>query len=136
MAENLLGYSIEFIFSYGTPKKKAIHIRGGVVIGEKTFIGRDVYFDELTTDSIRVGKNCTITAGTKILCHFFNTKDRCFYQGNVTIGDNVFIGMNTLIIKPVSIGNNSIIGAGSVVTQDIPENVIAAGNPCKIIKKI
>ena len=51
----------------------------------------------------------------------------------VVISDNVFIGMNVMILKGVTIGCNSIIGAGSIVTKDIPENVIAAGVPAKII---
>ena len=54
----------------------------------------------------------------------------------VLINKNVWIGLNTIILKGVSIGENSVIGAGSVVTKDIPANCIAAGNPCKIIKTI
>lgn len=52
----------------------------------------------------------------------------------VIIGNNVWIGMNSIILKGVRIGDNTIIGAGSVVTKDIPSNVIAAGNPC-VVKK-
>jgi acetyltransferase-like isoleucine patch superfamily enzyme len=54
----------------------------------------------------------------------------------VTIHENVFIGMNSLIMKGVVIGANSIIGAGSVVTKSIPANVIAAGNPCRVVKPL
>jgi len=54
----------------------------------------------------------------------------------ININDDVFIGMNCLILKGVTIGQNSIIGAGSVVSRDIPPGVIAAGNPAKIIKSI
>lgn len=54
----------------------------------------------------------------------------------VTIGDNVWLGGNTVILPGVTIGNNVVIGAGSVVTKDIPDNVIAAGNPCRIIRSI
>jgi maltose O-acetyltransferase len=54
----------------------------------------------------------------------------------VTIGDNVWIGGNAVINPGVVIGNNSIIGSGSVVTKNIPENVIAAGNPCKVLRNI
>ncbi len=56
--------------------------------------------------------------------------------GKVTIGDNVWIGGNACIMPGVTIGNNVVIGAGSVVTKDIPDNVIAAGNPCKIIRTV
>lgn len=54
----------------------------------------------------------------------------------VTIGDNVWIGGNTVINPGVTIGSNVVIGSGSVVTKDIPDSVIAAGNPCKVIRMI
>lgn len=54
----------------------------------------------------------------------------------IYIGNNVFIGMNCMIMKGVTIGDNAIIGAGSIVTKDIPANCVAVGNPCKIIRKI
>lgn len=54
----------------------------------------------------------------------------------VEIGDNVWIGGNVVICPGVHIGNNAVIGAGSVVTKNIPENVIAAGNPCRVIRQI
>ena len=54
----------------------------------------------------------------------------------VKIGNNVWIGSNAVILPGVTIGYNSVIGAGSVVTHDIPENVIAVGNPCRVLRKI
>ena len=54
----------------------------------------------------------------------------------VTIGDNVWIGGNAVILPGVTIGNNAVIGAGSIVAKDIPDNVIATGNPCRIIREI
>ena len=54
----------------------------------------------------------------------------------ITIGNNVWIGGNATILPGVNIGDNSVIGAGSVVTKDIPSNVLAVGNPCRIIKKL
>ena len=58
------------------------------------------------------------------------------YCDTVRIGDNVWVGGNSTICPGVTIGENSVIGAGSVVTKDIPANVIAAGNPCKVIREI
>lgn len=54
----------------------------------------------------------------------------------VTIGDNVWIGGSVVINPDIKIGNNVVIGSGSVVTKDIPDNVVAVGNPCKVIRKI
>ncbi len=54
----------------------------------------------------------------------------------ITIGDNVWIGGNVVILPGVTIGNNVVIGAGSIVAKDIPDNVVAYGNPCKVMKNI
>lgn len=54
----------------------------------------------------------------------------------VTIGNNVWLGGNTVVLPGITIGDNVVIGAGSVVTKDIPSNVIAAGNPCRVIRQI
>ena len=58
------------------------------------------------------------------------------YGISITIGNNVWIGGNAVINPGVKIGNNVVIGAGSVVTKDIPDNVIAVGNPCRVIREI
>ncbi len=58
------------------------------------------------------------------------------YGIGITIGDNVWIGGNSVILPGVHIGSNTVIGAGSVVTKDIPDWVVAGGNPCKVIRKI
>lgn len=58
------------------------------------------------------------------------------YALPITVGDNVWIGGMVTVLPGVKIGSGSVIGAGSVVTHDIPENVVAAGNPCRVIRKI
>lgn len=58
------------------------------------------------------------------------------YGLDVTIGDSVWIGGNTVILPGVTIGNNVVIGAGSVVGKDLPDNVVAVGNPCRIVREI
>jgi acetyltransferase-like isoleucine patch superfamily enzyme len=58
------------------------------------------------------------------------------YGRPVTIGNNVWVGGNTVILPGVTIGDNTVIGAGSVVTKSIPANVLAAGNPCKVLRPI
>lgn len=90
---------------------------------------------------VRIGDNCQMapnvaiyTAGHPV--HPVSRNSMYEYGIEVTIGDNVWIGGNTVILPGVHIGSNTVIGAGSVVTKDIPDWVIAAGNPCKVIRKI
>lgn len=112
---------------------------GGVQIESpmSTFIGYNVLFDDLFPENISIGKKTIITDGTKILAHFVDASFDDFdhmYKGKVEIGENVFIGMNTVIVKPVNIGDGSIIGANSVITKDIPPYTIWGGNPAKFLK--
>ena len=58
------------------------------------------------------------------------------YNKDVRIGNNVWIGAGAVIVPGVTIGDNSVIGAGSIVTKDIPANVVAVGNPCKVLREI
>ncbi len=58
------------------------------------------------------------------------------YSFPVTIGNNVWIGSNVVVMPGVTIGDNTVIGAGSVVTKDIPANVVAFGNPCRVVREI
>lgn len=108
---------------------------GGVNIMGEVFIGANVTFDGIHPELIKIGNGTLITTGTCILSHFYSVSDSKFYLGEVKIGENVFIGMNTLIVNAVNIGNNAVIGAGSVVICDIPANEVWAGNPAKFIKK-
>lgn len=108
--------------------------KAGIKIGRNVFIGENVFFDELNLSGITIGDNSFVTRDVKVLSHFLNTKKFIFENGDVKIGENVFIGVGTIIAKPVKIGSNVIIGAGSIIVTDIPENCIAAGNPCKMIK--
>jgi acetyltransferase-like isoleucine patch superfamily enzyme len=57
-------------------------------------------------------------------------------DGDVVIGNNVYLGVNSVILRNVTIGSNSVIGAGSIVISDIPSNVVAVGNPARVIKVI
>lgn len=90
---------------------------------------------------VKIGDNCQLapnvsifTAGHPVHPAARNTMYE--YGIEVTIGDNVWVGGNTVILPGVHIGSNTVIGAGSVVTKDIPDWVIAGGNPCKVIRKI
>lgn len=86
-------------------------------------------------DNVFIAPNCVFTTAG----HAIDATQR--NQGleialPITIGNNVWIGANVSVLPGVSIGNNTIIGAGSVVNKDIPDNVVAAGNPCKVIREI
>lgn len=90
---------------------------------------------------VTIGDNCQMapnvaiyTAGHPV--HPVSRNSAYEYGIEVTIGDNVWIGGNTVILPGVHIGSNTVIGAGSVVTKDIPDWVVAAGNPCKVIRQI
>lgn len=119
---------------------------GGVNIlnPRKTEIGTQVVFDTMVPENITIEEGVIISTGSKIISHFMDphkmtAEDRLanrYPAGKVLIKKNAYIGMNTLIIKPVTIGENSIIGAGSVVTHDIPDNEIWAGNPARCIGKL
>lgn len=73
--------------------------------------------------------------GVKIVTHFMNPTTGNYDRGKVYIGKRVYVGMNTLIVKPVSIGDDAIVGAGSIVTRDIPAGEVWAGNPARFIKR-
>lgn len=84
---------------------------------------------------VMIGPNVGIyTAGHPI--DFELREQELEYAFPVTIGDHVWIGGNVCIMPDVTIGNNVVIGAGSVVTKNIPDNVIAVGNPCKVLREI
>lgn len=86
-------------------------------------------------DNVWIGSNVSLyTAGHPIHPETRNTQIE--YGRPITIGDNVWIGGNVVINPAVSIGSNTVIGSGSVVTKDIPDWVVAAGNPCRVIRKI
>lgn len=113
--------------------------------GKRIEVGRNFFANYnctlLDVARIRIGDNCQMapnvaiyTAGHPVHPATRNTGYE--YGKEVTIGDNVWLGGNTVICPGVKIGSNVVIGAGSVVTKDIPNWCIAAGNPCKVIRSI
>ena len=87
---------------------------------------------------ISIGDNVTMAPRVHILCHDASTKQFLGYTkiGRVNIGNNVFIGAESVVLPGVTIGNNVIIGANSTVTKSIPDNMVAAGTPAKIISSL
>jgi maltose O-acetyltransferase len=95
----------------------------------------------LDVAKVVIGDNCQMAPNVAIYTAGHpvhpDTRNTAYEYGiGVTIGDNVWIGGNTVICPGVHIGSNTVIGAGSVVTKDIPDWVIAAGNPCRVIRSI
>ena len=113
--------------------------------GKNVHFGRGVYAnfnltlvddcDIFIGDNVMIGPNVTISAGTHPICPELRKKQAQF-NIPINIGKNVWIGANSVILPGVNIGENSVIGAGSVVTRDIPSNVVAVGNPCKVLRQI
>ena len=113
--------------------------------GKQISVGKRFFanFNLTVLDEARVtiGDDCFIGPNVSIYtaCHSTDPVERNTrreWAEPVTIGDNVWIGGSVTILPGVTIGSNVTIGAGSVVVKDIPDNVVAVGNPCKVIKKI
>lgn len=109
---------------------------GGVNVKGTCWIYKDVVFDSVAPELITIENGATITQGTIILTHYLDPclPGRHFRMGEVHIEEDAFIGCNTIICNSVTIGKGSIVGAGSVVTKDIPPYQCWAGNPAKYIK--
>ena len=102
-------------------------------MGEGIHIGANVTFGTFSNKLFEIGSHVTITMNTVLLTHYLKPhEDGClsWYTGKLKIGSHVFIGANTVIARPVTIGNNVVIAAGSVVTRNIPDNCLVGGT-CK-----
>lgn len=113
--------------------------------GSNIEVGRNCFINYnctiLDNGKVRMGENCLLAPSVSIYTagHAMHPESRSLgyeYGFDVTIGDNVWIGGNTVICPGVTIGSNVVIGAGSVVTRDIPDWTFAAGNPCRVIREI
>ncbi len=122
-------------------------LNGCIEIGDNTMLNGVAV---TAYKKVSIGKNCQIASNTIISDTDFHPTNwqvremevlgnkidhKEVGKAEVTIGNNVWIGWGVIILKGVKIGNNSIVAAGAVVTSEVPENVIVAGNPAKIIKR-
>jgi acetyltransferase-like isoleucine patch superfamily enzyme len=116
------------------------HILGKVKIGKNTWIGPFTLLDG-SGGEIKIGSYCSISSGVQIYSHdtvkWSLTGGKAeFEKGNVSIGDNCYIGPNVIISKGVKIGKGCIIGANSFVNRNIPQNSIVFGVPAKKVGKV
>ena len=144
-----IGENVKIYGSKNITVGKNIVIYDNVYLDADKFIeiGDYTHIDVFTTiyghGGVRIGKMCAIAAGVRIYSqtnrYNFDPRLPIIKQprkyAEVIIGDDVWIGANAVILPGVRIGDHSIIGAGAVVTKDIPENSIAVGVPAKVIKR-
>ncbi len=125
-------------------EKRAEYLRGGgVKIGSNSEIypnvsfGSEPYLIELG-DNVRIASNCVLTThdgGLWVLRNNGKLPNSDKF-GKIKVGNNVHIGINTIIMPGVTIGDNVVIGAGAVVTKDLPSNSVAVGVPARVIETI
>ena len=136
----------------GSKLQNKVTVSGNVIIGEYTTISGPNTFIYSRINAIKIGNYCSIAPGVYIqeFYHDYNRpssyyiyrnifneniQNDIYSKGQITIEDDVWIGANTIILSGITIGRGAVIGAGSVITKDIPQYTIAAGNPCRIIKQ-
>lgn len=112
---------------------KNVHFGNGVYANFNLTMVDDC--DIFVGNNVLFGPNVTVSAGTHPIHPELRSK-QAQYNIPIHIGNNVWIGANSVILPGVNIGDNSVIGAGSVVTKDIPSNVVAVGNPCRLLREI
>ena len=110
-----------------------------IEIGEKFYSNHNLVILDVNKvkfgENVLIGPNCSFYTATHPLEAELRNKG-LEYGKLIEVGNNVWIGGNVTVLPGVKIGDNSVIGAGSVVTKDIPEGVLAVGNPCRVVKNI
>lgn len=127
------GYSRQYIY-----KMIGVKLHYGFNEKKRIFIGENVKIDAIHPELIEIGNATTLATGCVILTHYIDTDVPApkyeWKYGKVIIGKDCFIGANSIICKPVTIGDHSIIAAGSIVTKDVPPGSIWGGNPARGLK--
>lgn len=135
------GHIFQYIESKGLIPQTIIHSTAFVAYNAQMGRGCQILAQSSVCAKATVGDSVIINTGAivdheSVIGDFVHIAPGATICGSVSIGKNTFIGANATVLPRITIGENSIIGAGSVVTKDIPKNVIAFGNPTKIIKTI
>lgn len=113
-------------------------VKLGLKIGKNSYILDGAFLDPSHCFLISIGDNCVLCPNVRLIAHDASTKNILGYSkiGRIQIRDNCFIGDSAIVLPDVAIGPGSIVGAGSVVTRDVPPDVIVAGNPARVISKV
>jgi len=148
--ENKIKYLIKrtlnhflLILAYSIPVNSLrvlFHRMRGVKIGKHVFIGLHVIIDRSYPDYVELEDGVMLAGGNHLLAHsrapeFFKGK-LLSYVAPIKIKKNAWIGINAIILPGVTIGEGSVVTAGSVVSEDVPDNVVVRGNPAVIIRKL
>lgn len=125
----------EFVYRLRAEYTTERLIKMGMKVGKNFKRLNGVILDPGHCWLIEIGDNVTIAPRVHVLCHDASTKEFLGYTkiGKVKIGNQVFVGAESVILPGVTIGNRVIIGANSTVTQDIPDGVVVAGSPARVI---
>ena len=135
--------SILTMFSFPYQITVFLHRLRGVKIGKQSHVARGVILDERNPELIEIGNGVAVTSGVMILCHQRDLANyrpgmyamHCpFKEGKVIVKDGAHLGIGCIIMPGVTIGEGAVIGAGSVVTKDIPPYCVAVGAPAKVIR--
>jgi acetyltransferase-like isoleucine patch superfamily enzyme len=126
---SLIKWLMQFV--YLVRQRYYSHIKG-VDIDPTAKIGSGVLFDKTFPQGIHIGAHSFLTNDVVVLTHDHSTSR---WRLHTRIGERCFIGMKSIILPGITIGNDVIVGAGSVVTKDVPSNCLVAGNPAKLIRK-
>lgn len=133
--EGILGYSIPDTVRIRQPFY--MDFGKNVEFGENVFVNASCHFQD--QGGIRIGNNALIGHQVVLatLDHGLTASEReNLYPAAIEIEDDVWIGSNSVILKGITIGEGAVVAAGSVVTKDVPANVVVGGNPAKVLRKI
>jgi len=139
--ENMYTF-IKYLYYRLLDKKKERYIqslvRRGLVLGRNVDIIDTFFFDPSHCFLISIGDNSTICPNVRLIAHDASTKKYLGYTkiGRINILSNCFIGDSVIVLPGVTIGPNTIVGAGALVNKDIPPNTVAAGYPAKVISTL
>lgn len=135
MKQKIINWVRRIIFRLRADYTTEDLIKMGLKVGKNFRRMHGTILDPSHVWHIQIGDNVTLAPRVHVLAHDASLCHHLGYAriGNVVIGNNVFVGAESVILPNVTIGDNSIIGANSTVSKDIPANVVAAGSPAKVI---